>query len=139
MRWRFRAACVRSGAKTRLDALRGKLVQCARLRHDAFAAASLGRAPEGKRFAFLKGNEKLLGSSRKFVPAGKNGMQLSELIPHHHKIADQVCWLNGMTTDVFNHGPAKLFLNTGFQAPGRPSIGAQMRICPFSACPLLSF
>ena len=78
----------------------------------------------GKRFAFLKGNEKLLGSARKFAPAGNNGMQLSELIPHHQKIVDQVCWLNGMTTDVFNHGPAKLFLNTGFQAPGRPSIGA---------------
>jgi hypothetical protein len=29
-----------------------------------------------------------------------------------------------MTTDVFNHGPAKLFMNTGFQAPGRPSFGA---------------
>ena len=29
-----------------------------------------------------------------------------------------------MTTDVFNHGPAKLFMNTGFQAPGRPSLGS---------------
>ena len=29
-----------------------------------------------------------------------------------------------MTTDVFNHGPAKLFMNTGFQAPGRPSFGS---------------
>jgi hypothetical protein len=29
-----------------------------------------------------------------------------------------------MTTDVFNHGPAKLFMNTGFHAPGRPAMGA---------------
>jgi hypothetical protein len=79
---------------------------------------------QGKRFAFLKGNETLLGTQRKFAPAGQCGMELSELLPHHAKIADEVCWLRGMTTDVFNHGPAKLFMNTGFQAPGRPAMGA---------------
>ena len=78
----------------------------------------------GKRFAFLKGNETLLGSQRKFEPAGQCGMTLSEMFPHHRKIADEVCWLRGMTTDVFNHAPAKLFMNTGFQAPGRPGMGA---------------
>jgi hypothetical protein len=29
-----------------------------------------------------------------------------------------------VATNVFNHGPAKLFMNTGFQAPGRPSLGS---------------
>ena len=79
---------------------------------------------EGKRFAFLKGNETLLGSTRKFGRYGDCGMDLSEMFPHHRKIVDEVTWLRGMTTDVFNHGPAKLFMNTGFQAPGRPSMGA---------------
>ena len=79
---------------------------------------------EGKRFAFLKGNETLLGSERKFGKYGECGMSLSELFPHHRKIVDEVVWLRGMTTDVFNHGPAKLFMNTGFQAPGRPSMGS---------------
>jgi hypothetical protein len=88
-----------------------------------------GKAPpqsllEGKRFAFLKGNETLLGSVRKFDRAGQCGMTLSELLPWHRKIADDVCWVRGMTTDVFNHGPAKLFMNTGFPAPGRPAMGA---------------
>ena len=78
----------------------------------------------GKRFAFLKGNETLLGSKRKFSAAGQSGMELSELLPHHRNIADEVCWLRGMTTDVFNHGPAKLFMNSGFQLPGRPSMGS---------------
>ena len=78
----------------------------------------------GKRFAFLKGTETLLGSPRKFGTYGQCGMSLSELFPHHQKIVDEVCWLRGMTTDVFNHGPAKLFMNTGFQAPGRPSMGS---------------
>ena len=78
----------------------------------------------GKRFAFLKGNEKLLGSRRTFGRYGHCGMELSELIPHHQKIVDDVCWVRGVSTDVFNHGPAKLFLNTGFQVPGRPSLGS---------------
>jgi hypothetical protein len=78
----------------------------------------------GKRFAFLKGNETLLGSARKFDRHGQCGMTLSELLPYHRQIVDQVCWLQGMKTDVFNHGPAKLFMNTGFQAPGRPSMGS---------------
>lgn len=79
---------------------------------------------EGKRFAFLKGNETLLGTKRTFEQVGQCGMTISELLPHTKKIADDVCWLRGMSTDVFNHGPAKLFMNSGFQAPGRPSFGS---------------
>lgn len=79
---------------------------------------------EGKRFAFLKGNETLLGSKRTFQRVGQCGMTLSELVPWHREIVDEVCWLRGMTTDVFNHGPAKLFMNSGFPAPGRPAMGA---------------
>jgi hypothetical protein len=88
-----------------------------------------GQAPppslmEGKRFAFLKGTEKLLGSRRKFQKHGEVGMEFSELLPNMAKIADEACWVRSMATDVFNHGPAKLFMNTGFQAPGRPSFGS---------------
>lgn len=88
-----------------------------------------GKAPpaslmEGKRFAFLKGDEKLLGGTREFGRFGECGMTISEMMPYHREIVDEVCWLRGMTTDVFNHGPAKLFMNTGFQAPGRPSMGS---------------
>jgi hypothetical protein len=79
---------------------------------------------EGKRFAFLKGNETLMGSQRKFERVGECGLTLSEMLPHHRKIVDEVCWLQGLTTDVFNHGPAKLFMNSGFPAPGRPAMGA---------------
>ncbi len=79
---------------------------------------------EGKRFAFLKGTEKLLGSKQTFGRAGECGMEFSDLIPHHREIADKAVWLRGMATDVFNHGPAKLFMNTGFQVPGRASLGS---------------
>ena len=79
---------------------------------------------KGKRFAFIKGDAKVLGCKRKFEKAGKCGMDISELLPHHRTIADDVCWLRGMKTDVFNHGPAKCFVNTGSPQFGRPSMGA---------------
>jgi hypothetical protein len=79
---------------------------------------------KGKRFAFIKGDAKLLGSARKFSRAGQCGMDLSELLPHHREVVDELCWLRGMHTDVFNHGPAKCFINTGSPQFGRPSMGA---------------
>ncbi len=79
---------------------------------------------EGKRFAFLKGTEKLLGSAQKFARYGECGQSLCHLLPHHRKIVDEVTWLHAMKTDVFNHGPAKIFVNTGSAQPGRPSMGA---------------
>jgi uncharacterized protein (DUF1501 family) len=51
-------------------------------------------------------------------------MDVSELLPFHKGIADDLCWLRGMKTDVFNHGPAKCFVNTGSAQFGRPSMGA---------------
>lgn len=78
----------------------------------------------GRRFAFLKPEAKLLGSNRTFGKYGECGMDLSECLPHHRSIVDDVCWVRSMKTDVFNHGPAKLFMNCGFNAPGRPSMGA---------------
>ena len=77
-----------------------------------------------RRFAFLKGTEKLLGPQRKFAKYGETQTELSDLLPHHQKIVDEVCWLRGMQTDVFNHGPAKIFMQTGSPQPGRPSIGS---------------
>ncbi len=79
---------------------------------------------EGKRFAFLKGTEKLLGSAHKFTRYGECGQEISDLLPHHRKIVDEVSWVHGVKTDVFNHGPAKLFVNTGSPQPGRPSMGS---------------
>ena len=79
---------------------------------------------KGKRFAFIKGDAKLLGTVRKFGKYGHCGMDLSELLPHHRDIVDDVCWLRGMKTDVFNHGPAKVFLSTGSPQFGRPGMGA---------------
>ena len=79
---------------------------------------------KGKRFAFLKGNETLLGPYRKFRRAGECGMWISDLLPYHRQIADEACFIRSIHTDVFNHGPAKIFMNTGSPQPGRPSLGS---------------
>ena len=81
---------------------------------------------EGERFAFIKGVPKLLGSPHEFAPRGESGQVISELLPHLHTIADDICIVRSMQTDQFNHAPAQLFMNTGFQIPGRPSMGSWM-------------
>lgn len=77
-----------------------------------------------KRFAFLKKDAKLLGTRRKFRRWGECGAEISELLPHLGGIADDIAIIRSMQTDVFNHGPAKLFVNTGSSRFGRPSMGA---------------
>ena len=79
---------------------------------------------EGKRFSFLKGTPPLLQTVREFGQYGQSGAPLSELLPYHREIVDDICFVKGLKTDVFNHGPAKLFFNTGFPQPGKPSMGA---------------
>jgi len=77
-----------------------------------------------KRFAFIKGDAKLQGTKRKFAQHGESGQTISECLPHLATIADDICTLRAMKTDVFNHGPAKFFMNTGSPLFGRPSMGA---------------
>jgi len=89
-------------------------------------------APEsilkGKRFAFMdsftKEPPKLLGSRREFKRYGKSGLYVSELLPNIGSVADDIALISGVSTDNFNHGPAKCFINTGSVRFGRPSIGA---------------
>ena len=79
---------------------------------------------KGERFAFIKGKPKLLGSPFKFEQVGKSGQWVSDLLPHFKEIADDVAVIRSVHTDQFNHAPAQIFMNTGFQIPGRPAIGS---------------
>jgi len=83
---------------------------------------------KGKRFAFMdsfaKETPKLLGTRRKFARHGKQGTWVSECLPHTAGVADELCIVRSMQTNVFNHAPAKIFLNTGSPQAGRPSMGA---------------
>ncbi len=83
---------------------------------------------KGKRFAFMdtfaKDPPKLLGTRRKFAQQGNSGAWVSELFPHTATIVDDISLVHSCATDVFNHAPAKLFMNTGSSQFGRPSMGA---------------
>ncbi|MGY8734270.1 MAG: DUF1501 domain-containing protein, partial [Pirellulales bacterium] len=59
---------------------------------------------EGKNFAFLKKDAKLLGTQRKFKRWGQSGQEISELLPHLGKHADDIAIIRSMKTEVFNHG-----------------------------------
>ena len=83
---------------------------------------------EGKRFAFMNSSfrkaNKLLGSTRKFARHGQSGIWVSELFPHIAGIMDEISVVKSCKTALFNHAPAKLFMNTGTGLFGRPSMGA---------------
>ena len=83
---------------------------------------------EGKRFAFMerfmKDKLKLLGPRRKFSQHGQSGAWVSEIFPHMAGVADDLAFVHSLTTENFNHAPAKLFFNTGSTRFGRPSMGS---------------
>ena len=59
-----------------------------------------------------------------FTRHGESGAELSELLPHLGRSADDLCILRSVQTEAINHDPAITFFQTGFQQPGRPSMGA---------------
>ncbi len=79
---------------------------------------------KGERFAFIKGTPKLLGSPYHFRRHGQSGHEISDLLPHLATIADDIAIVKSMSTTQFNHAPAQIFMNTGHQIIGRPSMGS---------------
>ncbi len=59
-----------------------------------------------------------------FAPHGQSGTELSELLPHTAKVVDDIALVKTVQTDAINHDPAITFIQSGFQQPGRPSIGS---------------
>ena len=79
---------------------------------------------KGKRFAFLRGHPSIAASKYRFARHGGSGAEISELLPHLGKVADEIALVKSVHTDEFNHAPAQLFLHTGFGRLGRPSLGS---------------
>ncbi|WP_068547062.1 DUF1501 domain-containing protein [Thalassotalea crassostreae] len=59
-----------------------------------------------------------------FKRCGESGMEISDLLPHTQKIADDIALVKTVYSEAINHGPANTFMQTGSQLAGRPSIGA---------------
>ncbi len=72
-----------------------------------------------------KGKEKLIAPSMfKFSKHGKSGMEMSELLPHLGKVADDICLIRSTHTDSINHDPGKTLFCTGTEIPGKASMGS---------------
>ncbi len=80
---------------------------------------------QGQRLTGMtKGQKQLvLPPVAKFKRHGDCGALIGEWLPHHGKIADEICVVRSMVTDQINHAPAMTKFLTGHQLPGRPSMG----------------
>lgn len=68
----------------------------------------------------------LMRSPFEFKKYGQCGMDISELWPNLATVADDICWVRSVYTEIPNHEPACLMMNTGANQAGRPSMGAWM-------------
>jgi hypothetical protein len=80
---------------------------------------------KGKQIAQLQGAKLVcFGPQHKFKRFGKSEVEICELFPHIGSVMDELCLVRSMTTEAINHDPAHMFMNTGSQIAGRPSMGS---------------
>ena len=66
----------------------------------------------------------LLPSPFKFAPAGQSGLPISELFPELATVADELCVVRSLHTDIVEHFQATLAMHSGSATIPLPSIGA---------------
>ena len=66
----------------------------------------------------------LLGSPFQFRQCGQSGLWVSDLFPHLRSMADELCVLRTLHTDIVEHFQATLAMHTGSSTIPLPSIGA---------------
>ncbi|HIA48346.1 MAG TPA: DUF1501 domain-containing protein [Candidatus Hydrogenedentes bacterium] len=80
---------------------------------------------KGQPIAQLQGAElKCMGPTFPFSKHGESGQEITSILPHTAKIADDICIIRSMQTEQINHDPAHTFMNTGTSISGRPSMGS---------------
>jgi hypothetical protein len=74
----------------------------------------------------LRGADKLplMASPFKFTAQGQSGLMVSELFPHLGALADDLCVIRTMHTDIVEHFQAVLAMNTGSATVPMPSLGS---------------
>lgn len=79
----------------------------------------------GQQIAQLQGQRLIcFAPQHPFAAYGKNRTQICALFPNIGSVLGEICLIRSMTTDAINHDPAHMFMNTGSQIAGRPSMGA---------------
>ena len=82
-----------------------------------------GQKPSGKLYKAPQ-TSGYMSSPFAFKRCGKSGIEVSETLPHMGSIVDDLCIIRSMHTNVPNHEPALLMMNTGNIQPIRPSLGS---------------
>ena len=83
-----------------------------------------GKPMPGGGIATERKTGELMKSPFAFKKYGQSGMEISELWPHLSGVADDICWVRSVFTEIPNHEPSCLMMNTGANQAGRPSVGA---------------
>ncbi len=80
---------------------------------------------QGQQLAQLQGKKLIcFAPQHPFAKFGKNQAEICALFKNIGSVLDEICLVRSMTTDAINHDPAHMFMNTGSQIAGRPSMGA---------------
>src|SRR5437773_7170341 len=66
----------------------------------------------------------LLRSKFQFAPGGKSGLMISELFTNLRAVADDLCLIRSLHTDIVEHFQATLAMHTGSATIPLPSIGS---------------
>ncbi len=74
--------------------------------------------------AMGENNAPLLADQREWKQHGESGLWISDWLPHHGKIADELCVIRSCVSDGINHAGGVCQMNTGSVFGGRPSLGA---------------
>ncbi|MBI3878441.1 MAG: DUF1501 domain-containing protein [Verrucomicrobia bacterium] len=82
-----------------------------------------GEQPSGDLYRKNKGGG-YMPSPLQFAKHGRSGIEVSESLPHLAGVIDDCCVIRSMKTDVPNHEPALLMMNTGNIQPIRPALGS---------------
>lgn len=69
-------------------------------------------------------SSKVFASPWQFSKHGECGMELSELLPHLGKVADDICLIRSMVSGVSNHAQGLYAVNSGRVTAGNPSLGS---------------
>jgi hypothetical protein len=69
-------------------------------------------------------NSPLLASKREWKQHGQGGLWISDWLPRHAGIADDLCVIRSCVSDGINHAGGVCQMNTGSVFGGRPSLGA---------------
>lgn len=74
--------------------------------------------------AMGEANSPILASKREWKQHGQSGLWISDWLPKHSQIADELCVIRSCVSDGINHAGGVCQMNTGSVFGGRPSLGS---------------